>query len=209
MRRFSLMPAEEGFYDWFEKGAINLVEAARLLTQLLRNYTEVERQVARISEQEHHGDFIVHEVYDLLHRTFIPPFERDVIQRLASSLDDAVDSIEAAADVMLLYRIEQPTLEAIRLGDIILASAEQVNQAVPLLRNKKTMPLIRARMIEVNRLENEADGVTRAAVAKLVEHPDQLFDLIRWKEIYSLLEDATDRCEDIADTLNGIVIESV
>jgi predicted phosphate transport protein (TIGR00153 family) len=207
MRRFSILPAEEGFYDWFEKGASNLVEAARLLVDLLKDYRDVQTKVARITEQEHHGDFVVHEVYDMLHRTFIPPLDRETIRQLAGAVDDVVDNIEAAADLMLLYQVEKPTPQAIRLGGIILACAEQIDRAMPLLRTQKTIGDIRNRTIEINRLENEADSVTRAGVADLLEHKDDLFNLIRWKEIYSALEDATDRCEDVADALNGIVLE--
>jgi uncharacterized protein len=207
MRRFSILPAEEGFYDWFEKGASNLVEAARLLVDLLKDYRDVQTKVARITEQEHHGDFVVHEVYDMLHRTFIPPLDRETIRQLAGAVDDVVDNIEAAADLMLLYQVEKPTPQAIRLGGIILACAEQIDRAMPLLRAQKTIGDIRNRTIEINRLENEADSVTRAGVADLLEHKDDLFNLIRWKEIYSALEDATDRCEDVADALNGIVLE--
>ena len=208
MPRFSILPVEEGFYDWFEKGAANLVEAARLLQELLRDFTNLQEKVSRITEQEHHGDFIVHEMYEMLHRTFIPPLDRETIQRLFSAVDDVVDNIEAAADLMLLYKIDKPTPQARQLGEIILACAEQINRAMPSLRDKKTVPNVRPYTIEINRLENEADGLTRAGVALLVEHPDDLFNLIRWKEIYGALEGATDRCEDVADGLNAIVIET-
>ncbi|HVC33057.1 MAG TPA: DUF47 family protein [Chloroflexota bacterium] len=208
MPRFSILPAEEGFYDWFEKGAANLVEAARLLCDLLHDYTNVQAKVARITEQEHHGDFIVHEIYDMLHRTFIPPLDRETIQRLAAAVDDVVDNIEAAADLMLLYKVEQPTPQAARLGEIILACAEQIDVAMPLLRTKKTIPEVRRHTIEINRLENDADQVTRSGIAALLEHPNDLFNLVRWKEIYGTLEDATDRCEDVADGLNVVVLET-
>jgi predicted phosphate transport protein (TIGR00153 family) len=207
MPRFSILPAEEGFYDWFEKGANNLVETARLLNELLKDYTDVQAKAAGITEQEHHGDFIVHEIYDMLHRTFIPPLDRDTIRSLAGAIDDVVDNVEAAADLMLLYNVEKPTPQAARLGDIILACAQQIDKAIPLLRNNNTIGDIRRYTIEINRLENEADKVTRAGVAQLLEHPDDCFNLIRWKEIYGALEDATDRCEDVADALNGIVLE--
>ena len=208
MPRFSILPAEEGFYDWFEKGASNLVEAARLLSDLLHDFTNVQSKVSRITEQEHHGDFIVHEIYDMLHRTFIPPLDRETIQRLAAAVDDVVDNVEAAADLMLLYKVETPTPQAARLGEIILACAEQIDVAMPLMRSKKTVQEVRRHTIEINRLENDADQITRTGIAELLEHPDQLFNLIRWKEIYGALEDATDRCEDVADAMNVVVLES-
>src|ERR1035437_2195698 len=204
MPRFSILPIEESFYDWFEKGAANLVESAPLLDKLLRNITDIQTQVARITELEHHGDFIVHEVYDALHRTFVPPLERETIRELAARIDDVVDNIEAAADLMLLYEVEQPSRQAVRPGEIILACAEQLNLAMPILRHRRMIADIRGNTIEVNRLENEADGVTRSGIAELLKRKDDLFNLMRWKEIYGALEEATDRCEDVADALNGI-----
>jgi uncharacterized protein Yka (UPF0111/DUF47 family) len=209
--RFQLLPAEVRFYDWFEKSAANMVEAARILIGLvgaLENRDEVNRRVQQLTEAEHRGDFIVHEIFDLLHSTFITPLDRDQIAEIARSLDDVVDRIEAAGDVFLLYKIDHATPEATRLAQIVLACAEQIDQAMPMLREKNRLPGVRDRMIEVNRLENEADAVLRVGLAALVERPDQLFDLIRWKEVYSLLEEATDRAEDVADVLNGIVLEN-
>jgi len=211
MPRFQIMPAEVRFYDWFEKSAANLVEAARVLRHLvdaLGNRDEVARRVRQLNEAEHRGDFIVHEIFDLLHGTFITPLDRDQIQRIATSLDDVMDRMEAAGDVFLLYKIDHATPEAIRLAEITLACAEQINLAMPLLREKSKLPIVREHMIEVNRLENEADAILRNALAALVERPDQIFDLIRWKEAYGLLEEATDRAEDVADVLNGIVLEN-
>jgi predicted phosphate transport protein (TIGR00153 family) len=208
MPRFSILPAEEGFFEWFEKGGENLVEAARLLVELLKDYTDVQTKVAKITEQEHHGDFIVHEIYDMLHRTFIPPLDRETIRQLAGAIDDVVDNVEAAADLMLLYKVQKPTPQAIRLGEIILDCAQQIEEAMPLLRNKRTILEVRKHTIEINRLENQADTVARAGVAELLdEQPEDCLNLIRWKEIYSALEEATDRCEDVADALNGIVLE--
>jgi uncharacterized protein Yka (UPF0111/DUF47 family) len=208
MPRFSILPAEESFYDWFEKGAANLVEAAILLEDLVNNFTDVPNKVARITEHEHRGDFIVHEVYDALHRTFIPPLERETIRELTGAVDDVVDNIEAAADLLLLYDVEKPTRSAVRLCEIIRACAEQINGAMPLLRVHRKIVAVREYTIEINRLENVADGVTRAGVAELLTRRDDLFNLMRWKEIYGTLEDATDRCEDVADALNGIVLET-
>lgn len=207
MPRFQLLPAEVRFFDWFEKGAANMLEAARLLREMINNYNNVEDRVAQITETEHQGDFVVHEVFELLHQTFITPMDRDSITALIHALDDAVDRIEAAADAMLLYKIEEPTPEAKRLADIIYLSAEQIAKAIPLLRSKKTIPQIHAYVVEVNRLENEADRVLRGAMAKLIERPDQLFELFRWSRVYEQLEEATDRCEDVADALRAALLE--
>jgi uncharacterized protein Yka (UPF0111/DUF47 family) len=208
MYRFAIRSPEVGFYDWFEKGAQNLVEAAHLLVDLLDDFTDVPAKVARITEAEHHGDFIVHEVNDLLHRRVAPPLDRDAIRQLAGAIDDVVDNVEAAADLLLLYQVERPTPQARELGGIILACAEQINAAMPRLRDRKAIGDVRRFTIEINRLENEADSLTRAGIALLLERKDDVFNLFRWKEIYSILETATDRCEDVADALNGIVLEA-
>lgn len=211
MPGFQILPAETRFFDWFEKSAANLVDAARLLNTAVGELGSEEMlfgTVQQITEAEHRGDFIVHEVFDLLRSTFITPLDHDEIRRIASALDDVVDRIEAAADALLLYKINHPTPEALRLAQIVLACAEQISAAMPLLRDKRRLSVVRERMIEVNRLENEADVVLRAGLARLIERPDELFELIRWKEVYSLLEEATDRAEDLADVLNGIVLEN-
>ena len=208
---FQILPAETRFYDWFEKAATNMVEAARLLKDAVAaigNQEQLEHRVRAITEAEHHGDFIVHEIFDLLRSTFITPLERDQIQKIASAIDDVVDRIEAAGDVLLVYKIDRGRPEAARLAEIVLACAEQINQAMPNLREKGRLPRVRECMIEVNRLENEADAVLRAGLVRLVERPDEVFELIRWKEVFGLLEEATDRAEDVADVLNGIVFEN-
>ncbi len=211
IERFQILPAERRFYDWFEKGATNTVAAARMLVEALTvvgqggDPTSV---IRRLTELEHRGDFIVHEIFDLLRSTFITPLERDQIQAIASSIDSIVDQIEGAGDALLLYKIGATTPEAERLAQIVLACAEQIDLAMPLLRDRASLPRIRERMIEVNRLENEADAVLRGGLARLIERPEQIFELIRWKEVYSLLEEATDRAEDVADVLNGIVVEN-
>ena len=208
---FQILPAETRFYDWFEKAATNMVEAARLLKDAVAaigNQEQLEHRVRAITEAEHHGDFIVHEIFDLLRSTFITPLERDQIQKIASAIDDVVDRIEAAGDVLLVYKIDRGRPEAVRLAEIVMACAEQINQAMPNLREKGRLPRVRECMIEVNRLENEADAVLRAGLVRLVERPDEVFELIRWKEVFGLLEEATDRAEDVADVLNGIVFEN-
>jgi uncharacterized protein len=208
---FQILPAEKRFYDWFEKAATNMVEAARLLKEAVAaigNTEQLEHRVRAITEAEHHGDFIVHEIFDLLRSTFITPLERDQIQMIASAIDDVVDRIEAAGDVLLIYKIEQGRPEATRLAEIVMACAEQINEAMPNLREKSRLPHVRECMIEVNRLENEADAVQRAGLVRLVERPNEIFELIRWKEVFGLLEEATDRAEDVADVLNGIVFEN-
>lgn len=206
MARFQILPTEVKFFEWFNKSADNVLEAARLLHQLLSDYTDVESLVARITEIEHRGDFLVHETMELLSRTFITPLEGDEIRALASRMDDVVDYIEAAADALLLYKVEQPIPEARQLARLLLQMAEQVATAVPLIAEKKTLPAVKRHIVEINRLENEADRVLRMGLARLVGERGDWFEVFRWKEILQLIENATDRCEDVADVL-GVVMQ--
>ena len=205
MARFQILPAETKFFEWFDKSADNVLEGARLLHQLLTDYTNVDSRVAQITEVEHHGDFIVHETMDLLSRTFITPLEGDEIRALSSGLDDVVDAIEAAADALLLYKVEKPIPEAEHLAGLVLRMAEQIAAAVPLLADKKRLVEVQKCTVEINRLENEADRVLRTALARLVEERGDWFELFRWKEILQIIEDATDRGEDVADVLGAVV----
>jgi uncharacterized protein Yka (UPF0111/DUF47 family) len=203
---FQILPAEVKFFDWFNKSAANVLDAARLLHQLVTDYRNVESRVAQITELEHKGDFIVHETMDLLSRTFITPLEGDEIRHLIGAMDDVVDYIEAGADALLLYKVEQPIPEARQLAELLLQMAEQINQAVPLIGDKKTLASVKSYTVEINRLENEADRVLRMGLARLVEERTDWFELFRWKEILQLFEDATDHCEDVADVL-GVVMQ--
>lgn len=206
MPRFQILPTEVRFFEWFNKSAKNVLEAARLLHGLLTDYTNIESRVAQITELEHHGDFIVHETMELLSRTFITPLEGDEIRALIGRMDDIVDQIEAAADALLLYKVERPIPEAEHLARLLHQMAEQVCQVMPLISDKKTLPKVQAYTVEINRLENEADRVLRRALARLVEERTDWFELFRWKEILQMIEDATDRCEDVADVL-GVVVQ--
>jgi len=209
MARFQILPAETKFYDWFEKGSANLVEAARLLKDLVDNYERSQTRVVAITETERKGDFIVHEINDLLSKTLITPIDNEETVALANSIDDAVDIIDEAATQMIVYLVENPTDEAHGLCEIIVRCAEEVHLAMPLLRDKKTLPDIHKHVVEINRLEREADALHRRALEKLIATSrDDWFEFMRWREIYEKLEDVTDRCEDIADVLQAVVLKN-
>jgi predicted phosphate transport protein (TIGR00153 family) len=164
-------------------------------------------RVAQMTELEHQGDFITHEIFDLLHKTFLTPLDHGEIHALTTSMDDVVDIIHAAADALLLYKVDQPRPEARELARVILSSTQEIAAAVGSLRQKRTLPEMMPRVKEINRLENEADRIARAAISALIDCRDDIFELIRWKEIYDQLEEATDRCEDVADVLRTVVIK--
>jgi predicted phosphate transport protein (TIGR00153 family) len=208
MPRFQILPSEQGFYDWFEKGARTARDAARLLRLLLTDYQDVESRVLQITELEHQGDFIVHETMALLSKTFITPIEGGEIRDLAGSVDDVIDWIEDAADSLLLYQVEQPAPEARVLAELLEQMTERIVEAMPLLRAHHTLPRVLECTVEINRLENEADRVLRQGVARLVRERGEWFEFQRWKEILEKIEEATDKCEDVADVLQAVVMKN-
>jgi predicted phosphate transport protein (TIGR00153 family) len=209
MARFQILPAETKFYDWFEKGSANLLEAARLFKDLVDNYERPSTKLVALAETEHQGDFIVREVRDLLRKTLITPLDHDETQGLVNALDDAVDIIEQAAIQMVIYQVENPTDEAHELCELILHATEEINLAMPLLRDKKSFSQIQKHVVEVNRLEREADAVYRRALEKLVATSrNDWFEFTRWKDIYEKMEDATDYCEDVANVLQAVVLKN-
>ncbi|HTF93613.1 MAG TPA: DUF47 family protein [Verrucomicrobiae bacterium] len=208
MAKFQFLPAETKFYEWFEKATANLLEGAEALADLLANYEQVEHKVAHITELEHRGDSIVHEVMHLLMHTLIIPLDSEDIERLISALDDVIDKIEATAVRMVIFRIEAPTERARQLGHLIRSAASEIHQAMPNLREKKNFRLVTEHIKEINTIENNSDQILRDALVDIVNHREDLFNLIRWKEIYEMLEEATDRMEDVADVLQRVVIKN-
>ncbi len=203
---FSFLPGEVKFYDYFERASANLQESARLLLALLENPQNLEEQVAQITEVEHQGDFIVHEVTNLLPRTLITPIDPDEILRLVSALDDAIDSIQAAANRIQIYQIADVRKPARRLGHLIVESATELDQAIHCLRDKKQYDQVKMRIVQINTLENNGDRVLQDGLTSLVAHREDIFEFICWKEIYELLEATTDRIEDAGDIILRVTI---
>jgi uncharacterized protein len=205
---FSFLPAEVKFYDYFEQATSNLLEGARLLQNLLDNYQNVEEVVGQITEIEHRGDFIVHEVTDLLPRTLITPIDADDIQRLVSSIDDALDAVYSVAQRLLIYQITDVRKPAKRLAHLIVESAQELDAAIKGLRDKRQFNQVRERIVQINTLENNGDRVMYDGLTALVSHRDDIFDFIRWKEIYELLEGTTDRIEDAGDVIQRVLVSN-
>jgi predicted phosphate transport protein (TIGR00153 family) len=207
--RFPFIPREEKFFDLFEESAQNLVQAAQLLAKLMEEWegVEVEEKVRQITELEHKGDSITHQVMAQLHRTFVTPLDREDISALAHCLDDVIDFIQAAADAMFIYRIDHPTKRAKELAGIIIDTTIELEKAMPGLRHHHQLEQIKGRCVEVNRLENEGDRVKRVALAELFQDTTDIAQIIKWREIYEHLESATDRCEDVANVLEGVVLK--
>jgi uncharacterized protein len=204
--RFSFLPVEVKFFDYFQAATSNLLEAARLLQKLLDDFHDVDEVVAQLTELEHRGDFIVHEVTSLLPRTLITPFDGQDIQRLIDAVDDALDTIHAAGVRLSIYQITEVRKPAKRLARLIVEGAGELDVAIKSLNNKKLYPEIKERIVQINTIENTGDRVMEEGLRNLVERRDDLFDLIRWKEIYELLEQATDQLEDAGDVIQRVMI---
>lgn len=201
---FRLLPKEERFYDDFVALAEEIRRGATLLEEMLAPEQPIRDKADEIKEVEHKCDFLTHEIIQRLHRTFVTPLDREDIHELARSLDDVMDAIDASATIVRLYLIERVRPEARELARIIMASADQVVKALKALERRKG---VAEPAVEINRLENEADRVHQAAVRSLFEEERDPVTIIKWKEILDFLEDATDRCEDVANVLEGVVVK--
>ncbi len=202
-----LLPRETSFFDFFERHAATTAKGCREFLELASSGTGADARAARIKEFEHEADAITHECVEALHKTFITPIERDDIYRLISRMDDIMDYVETAADQWALYEIRQTSPEVKELSEVLVRAAEELEHAVHGLRDMKHAEAISARCIDINRLENEADQILRKAMAKLFREEKDPVMVIKWKEIYENLETATDRCEDVANIIEGVVLE--
>lgn len=196
-----LLPREETFFVLLNQSAQNALQAARMLKALLDDYTEVERKAVEIKAIEDKGDEITHTIIDRLNRTFVTPLDREDILALAKQLDNVVDWIEASSARMWIYKIPHPTNEAQELTHIIVSQCEAIVEAVSSLRRPER---VTGTLHEINRLENLADHVQRDAIAKLFASNGNPIDVIKWKEIYETLEEATDQGEDVANVIESI-----
>ena len=200
-----LIPRETKFFRMFAEVSENLTQGARLLYELLSDPQHGAEQIRQLQELEHRGDDMTHDIIRMLNQTFITPFDREDIHRLTSSLDDVLDFVNAAAVRMTLYRITSPPPAAAELAKLIVQQAEELSIGVSLLEtNQKVLD----HCVEVNRLENEADRVSRRAIAELFEHEKDPIQLIKIKELYEVLETATDKAEDAANVLEAVALKS-
>jgi uncharacterized protein len=205
--RFRLIPREESFFELLERASKNLTRASDLLVETLRDPADLDGSARLMKAIEEDGDQIVHEVMDKLHHTFITPLDREDIHNLISALDDVLDYIEAAVDRFALYRARPVTPQAIELADIIHRQTDEIQTIVPLL-GRITRDSIVPHCVEINRLENLADSGLRRGLEELFASPSDTLRVIQWKELYELLEAATDKAEDVADLIEGIVLQN-
>ena len=202
-----LLPRDEEFFGLFERHAALTVEGAKEMQRLVQGDQNIRTRAARIKEIEHETDVITHTCVERLHRTFITPFDRDDIHRLITRMDDVMDYIDSAAIAVVLYELTEMTPPARELADVLVRSTESVAVAVSGLKNVKQSKAILDACIEVNRLENEGDEILRSALAELFRGAKDPLLVLKWKEVYEALENATDRCEDVANVIEGVVLE--
>jgi uncharacterized protein len=204
MVQFRSFSRSKKFFEMFGEAARNVHQGAKALDQMLHDFRGSADQWRAVEEYEHEGDKITHRIIQTLHQSGMTPGDREDIHKLAATLDDVLDLIEGAAFRMAMYKVGQPTPDAIRLAAIIVHCTEQIVLGVSALPDVER---IQPPCIEINRLENEADEVSRAAIAGLFTNDAAPLDVIKWKEIYETMETATDRGEDVANLLEEIVLK--
>jgi predicted phosphate transport protein (TIGR00153 family) len=198
-------PRDRIYFELFEEAGQNVFLAADLLDRLLATYPDDLPLAREILDCEHEGDRITHDIIDRLNHTFVTPIDREDILALASALDDIVDYTEEVADYLGLYKVEAPMDQAIKLAGVLKAASHQVAEAIPRLRGFRD---ISPQTVEINRLENEGDRITREAVASLFDGGIDPMVVIRWKDVFERLEAAIDATERVANILEGIVIKN-
>lgn len=202
-----IVPHERQFFDYLEAQSKVVVEAAEALVDLLTRFEDVAAKRRRIKDLEHRGDDTVHHIYEELNKTFITPIDREDITGLATALDNVLDMIDASANRLVLYRIEAPTPAMVELSKVILTATRELDRAVGMIRDKGNADEVDRISVEVNRLENVGDDLMNGSVADLFRDSDPV-TIIKFKEIYERLEEATDYCEDVANVLSDIVAKN-
>jgi len=203
-----LMPHEGRFFDYFKDLAELIVQGSRELEALMASFDDVERRRFNIETIEKKGDKVTHATVELLHKTFITPLDRDDIHQLITNMDDILDLIEDSAQSISMYDVRAVTPDAARLAEICVGCAEKVKAAVELLPNMQNARKILEVCGDIDKLESEADHLMRTAMAKLFRDEPDVRQLIKLRTIYELLEEMTDRCEDVANIIEGIVLEN-
>lgn len=203
---FNLIPKEVRFFDHFERQSELISQAAHQLKELVTNFADARAKMHSIKELEHEADKVTHEIVRRLNTTFITPLDREDIHALASRLDDVLDYIEASSERLVVYRIKEPTSACRAMADVIVKMVEPMDRALKCLRTMD--PAFHEHAVEVNRLENAADNLLRDSLAALFQESTDPIEVIKWKEIYETMEIVTDRCEDVVNVIEGIILKS-
>ena len=201
-----LFPKEIDFFEIFDRASLNIVKATELMVSLLEHFDNLEERSKEIYEVEQEGDILTHEIMKKLNKTFITPIDREDLHALAASLDDVLDLIWGAVDRIVVFRIRESTPEAVSMAKDLQSTAEIIHKAIHKLKDKNYSH-VQEYCIEINRLENRIDWDFRDALGKLFDEVQDPILIIKWKEIYEHLEDASDKCEDVANVIESIVLK--
>jgi predicted phosphate transport protein (TIGR00153 family) len=202
--RLRVVQGEQSFFVLFDRLAAKVNDGAQELLDLLKNYSDLHRKTERVLDIEHEGDELTHEIIKLVNTSFVTPFDREDIHHLASSLDDVLDHIEAAAEYLQLHKIEEPLPQMVSLTETLAAAAGKTAEAMPRLRKMKNLDEY---WIEINRLENEGDRFYRRTIAELFSGDYKAMDVLKFKEIIEEIEHGIDRLEDVANTIESIALK--
>ena len=202
-----IIPQDKKFYNLLENESQNVLKGAEAFLDMLNNYEHLAEKQEEIKNIEHKGDTLVHEIFEELNKSFITPIDHEDISKLASSFDDVLDYIDGTAYRLKLYEIEKPEENMIKLAEILVEQASELDMALKGLRNLKNPQLIEERCIEVNRLENHADDIYKNSVAELFKRKDAI-EIMKLKEVYERLEFATDKAEDAANVISDVVVKN-
>jgi predicted phosphate transport protein (TIGR00153 family) len=205
---FSLIPKEDVFFELFEKAADNAHQATLALHELLERFDDLDGRRRRIKELEHIGDEITHDVIERLNQSFITPIDREDIHDLVCRIDDVLDRVDTAVDRICLYKLARPLDESRAMAQCLVRAMALIREMLPHLRNMRSPEEIRLKVREVHRLESEADTLERQALMHIFEHETDPIYVIKWKNIIEVLESATDKCEDVANVIEGIVLKN-
>lgn len=203
-----MLPRKVCFFDYFEQLAVMIIQACEAFRDLTEGKADNIEQAGRIKDIEHQADNLTHKCIEEINKTFITPIDRVDIHSLIKRLDDIVDSVDACASRIMLYEITEMRPEALQLADVLVKAAHELEVALKGLRNLKNAPVIEEKLIAIHQLENDGDTILRAALMRLFKEEDRAIQVIKWKEIFERLEKATDRCEDVANIIEKIVIEA-
>ena len=201
-----LMPRDGDFFVLFRKQAENVVQGAQAFVSLLEHYTGVPEQVQRVKALEHAGDEITHQIFRKLNQTFITPFDREDMYQLGSTLDDVIDLIDAAASRFVLYRVSGVRSGTIELAQVLAAATVELKTAIHSMEKTQDRALLH--VIEINRLENESDRICRTLIAQLFEEEKDPVQIIKWKEIFEVIETAVDKCEDVSNVIESVILKN-
>jgi predicted phosphate transport protein (TIGR00153 family) len=201
------IPREEKFFDLFEELAAKIEEGVKFFLAMVEKYEYSDENIARLKKIEHEADIITHNTYEKMHKTFLTPLDREDIYALVNKMDSVIDMIEASAMRLNLYKVKQPSEAIISLARILDKAVQKIKIIVHGMRDMKNAQMILDACVEVNTLENDGDVVLRTTIAALFDKEKDVFELIKWKEIYERLEEAIDVCEDVSNIAEGIVLK--